>query len=161
MKIKSALGIIGALLCVVGLSLIIPAACSFYYGEINVAISLLICLATFFGVGISFHLILRNKEMEELSHREGIFTVGFGWLMVCLCGTLPYLLSGAIPSVPDAIFESFSGFTTTGASILSEIETMPKGILLWRCLTHWLGGIGIIVMFFFFFSFLGIRCMQV
>ena len=161
MRFKNALGIIGALLCVVGLSLIIPAACSFYYGETDVAISLLICLATFFGVGLSFHLILHNKEMEELTHREGVFTVGFGWLMVCLCGTLPYLLSGAITSVPDAMFESFSGFTTTGSTILAEIETMPKGILLWRCLTHWLGGIGIIVMFLAMLPFLGIRGMQV
>ena len=73
---------------------------------------------------------------------------------------IPYLLSGAIPSVTDAFFETISGFTTTGASILTEIESLPKGILFWRAMTHWIGGMGIIVLSVAILPLLGIGGMQ-
>lgn len=81
-----------------------------------------------------------------LTRKEAYITVSFSWLLISLAGTLPYILSGAIPSFTDAIFESVSGFTTTGSSILTDIEALPKSILFWRSLTHWIGGIGVIVL---------------
>ncbi|MEZ4683816.1 MAG: potassium transporter TrkG [Caldilineaceae bacterium] len=92
--------------------------------------------------------------------REGFAIVTFGWLGFSLFGCLPYLFSGTIPSFTDAFFETISGFTTTGATILTEIESLPHGILLWRSLTHWLGGMGIIVLSLAILPFLGVGGMQ-
>jgi len=83
-----------------------------------------------------------------------------GWLIAGLIATMPYLISGAIPDFTDAYFESMSGFTTTGASILQNIEAMPEGILLWRAQTQWLGGMGIIVLSIAILPFLGIGGME-
>ena len=86
---------------------------------------------------------LRNEE-RIFGNKEGYIIVTGIWLIFSLFGTLPFLLSGSITSFGDAFFESMSGFTTTGATILTNIESMPHGILFWRSLTQWLGGIGII-----------------
>lgn len=86
--------------------------------------------------------------------------VTLGWLIAGLIATMPYLISGAIPDFTDAYFESMSGFTTTGASILQNIEAMPEGILLWRAQTQWLGGMGIIVLSIAILPFLGIGGME-
>lgn len=161
MRFKGVFGILGMLFCAIGLSTIVPLVCAIYYGESRVAWSMLICLVLLFGTGSALTIFLNRKNIDELNHREGMFTVGAGWFMVCLCGSLPYLISGAVPSIPDAIFESFSGFTTTGATILSDVESLPKSILLWRALSHWLGGIGIIVMFLAMLPYLGIGGLQV
>jgi trk system potassium uptake protein TrkH len=93
-------------------------------------------------------LYTTHKEVHNvvIQRREAYLTVTSSWLILGLLGALPYLLSGAIPSPVNAIFESVSGFTTTGSSILIEIEVLPKSILFWRSLTHWIGGIGIIVL---------------
>ena len=89
---------------------------------------------------------LTRKVKKELSRRDGYIVVGFGWILMGLTGALPFVLSGAIPSIPSAIFETFSGYTTTGASILNDIEALPDGIMLWRSMTQWIGGMGIIVL---------------
>ena len=86
--------------------------------------------------------------------------VTFGWLFFSLFGSLPFLLSGAIPSFTDAFFETMSGFSTTGATILTDIEVLPMGILFWRSLTHWIGGMGIIVLSLAILPFLGVGGMQ-
>lgn len=88
--------------------------------------------------------------------REGYLIVALGWLSMVVAGTLPYLISGTIPHPIDAIFETVSGMTTTGASILTDIESMPKGILFWRSMTQWIGGMGIIVLTVALFPLLGI-----
>jgi trk system potassium uptake protein TrkH len=92
--------------------------------------------------------------------REGYAIVTFSWICMTIFGTLPYLISGTIPNVVHALFETMSGFTTTGATILSDIESLPEGILMWRSLTHWIGGMGIIVLAVAILPFLGIGGMQ-
>ena len=91
-------------------------------------------------------IIKSTKKQSELSLRDGFLVVGLGWLSMSLFGALPYFLSGSIGTFTDAFFESMSGFTTTGATILTDIEIMPKGLLFWRAFTHWIGGMGIIVL---------------
>ena len=110
-------------------------------------------------VGALLMFITRDHE-KELKKREGYIIVTFGWLFMSLSGMLPYLFSGSIPSVANAFFETISGYTTTGATILSEIETLPKGILFWRSMTHWIGGMGIIVLAIAILPLLGIGGMQ-
>jgi trk system potassium uptake protein len=97
---------------------------------------------------------------EDLNHREAFATVTLAWTAVAVVGTLPYLLSGAITAPADAFFESMSGFTTTGSTILEDIEAVTPGILLWRSLTQWLGGMGIIVLGVAILPYLGIGGMQ-
>ncbi|MGL5731495.1 MAG: TrkH family potassium uptake protein, partial [Bacteroidales bacterium] len=82
---------------------------------------------------------------KDLHRREGFFIVSFSWIALSLCGMLPFILSKSIPSVTDAFFETMSGFTTTGASILNDIDSLPHGILFWRSIIQWLGGMGVIV----------------
>ena len=87
----------------------------------------------------------RKLQRREFYAREGFITVGLVWIAVSLFGALPFTLSGAIPSYVDAFFETVSGFTTTGASILSNVEALPLGLLYWRSFTHFLGGMGVLV----------------
>jgi trk system potassium uptake protein TrkH len=113
-----------------------------------------------FGVGaILWYLFARNKK-PTIGKREGYLVVSLSWVIISLFGSLPYLISGAIPSFTDAFFETISGFTTTGASILSDIESLPKSILFWRAMTHWIGGMGIIVLTVAILPFLGVGGMQ-
>jgi len=97
---------------------------------------------------------------KELTVREGFAVVTFGWTVFALFGALPYLISGAIASPLDAVFETMSGFTTTGSTILTEIETLPQSLLFWRSLTHWMGGMGIIVLSLAILPMLGVGGMQ-
>lgn len=93
-----------------------------------------------------FHSVSRNADSNEFSHRDGYLTVTVSWVVFSLLGALPYIISGTIPSVINAFFESTSGFSTTGSSILTDVESLPNSILFWRSLTHWIGGIGIILL---------------
>ncbi|HBS88970.1 MAG: hypothetical protein A2W91_05955 [Bacteroidetes bacterium GWF2_38_335] len=88
----------------------------------------------------------RTYKVEKIYVRDAYLTVTLAWLFTAVAGALPYLFSGSIPSFTDAFFESSSGFTTTGSSILKDIEILPKSILFWRSMTHWVGGIGIVVL---------------
>ncbi len=105
-------------------------------------------------------LLTRGHKDYHLSHRDGVMIVSMSWIAAALVATLPYLLSGTIPNFTNAFFESMSGFTTTGASILTNIEKLPPAILLWRAQTQWLGGMGIIVLSIAILPFLGIGGMQ-
>ncbi|WP_338732867.1 TrkH family potassium uptake protein [Mangrovimonas cancribranchiae] len=109
------------------------------------------------GLLVMFKTKSHKKEMNK---REGYIVVGLGWVIMSLSGTLPYVFSGAIPSFTNAFFETMSGYTTTGASILNDIEAIPEGILFWRSLTHWIGGMGIIVLAIAVLPLLGIGGMQ-
>lgn len=100
---------------------------------------------TFFS-GLLFYVITKSKIQMKPSIRESFLVVTFSWVAISVFGTLPYLLSHSIPSFTNAIFESISGFTTTGSSILNDIESLPKSILFWRSETHWIGGMGIIAL---------------
>ena len=97
-------------------------------------------------IAILFYMVSRGKNLEHLTKREAYFSVSFAWLFLSVLGALPYVFSGQFASLTDAFFESVSGFTTTGSSILNDIEALPKSILFWRSMTHWIGGIGIIVL---------------
>lgn len=126
-----------ALLACVGIAL--------YYAENTMPFMLTAAISLSMG---SLFFLLTRKQDEDVTIRrkDAYLIVTLSWLFMSLIGCLPYLFSGAIPNVVDAAFESVSGFTTTGASILTDIEILPKSILFWRSLTHWIGGIGIIVL---------------
>ena len=109
------------------------------------------------GVMAMFYTRGHRKEVKK---KEGYLIVTFGWLIMSISGILPYVFSGSIPSLTDAFFETISGYTTTGSSILNDIEVLPEGILLWRSLTHWIGGMGIIVLAIAILPLLGIGGMQ-
>ncbi|MDA3882473.1 MAG: hypothetical protein PF481_04275 [Bacteroidales bacterium] len=101
------------------------------------------------ALSIGLILFFASRKVDannDIQKRDAYFTVTISWILLGLIGSLPYLFSGAIPSFTNAFFESVSGFTTTGSSILTDIESLPKSILFWRSLTHWIGGIGIIML---------------
>jgi trk system potassium uptake protein TrkH len=95
---------------------------------------------------IILRFISENADMDKVSNRDGYLAVTLSWIIFSVMGALPYIISGTIPSFINAFFESSSGFTTTGSSILTDVEIMPYSILFWRSFTHWVGGIGIIVL---------------
>lgn len=105
-------------------------------------------------------MVFTRRHKKEINKREGYIVVSFGWLIMALSGTLPYLFTESITTFTDAFFETMSGYTTTGASILNDIEAVPKGVLFWRSLTHWIGGMGIIVLAIAILPLLGIGGMQ-
>jgi trk system potassium uptake protein TrkH len=132
------------LLIVEGLFMLVSAGVSFLYHEhaaISFCYSALIAIVT----GVLVFTPLRNEE-RIFGHKEGYIIITGIWLIFSMFGTLPFLISGSITSFGNAFFETMSGFTTTGATILTNIESMPHGILFWRSLTQWLGGIGIILI---------------
>ncbi len=112
------------------------------------------------SLGLIIWIFFKTTDDPELRKRDGYLIVTFGWLAMSLTGSLPYVFSGAIPHYADAFFETISGYTTTGASILTDIESLPKGILFWRSLTQWIGGMGIIVLAVAILPILGIGGMQ-
>ncbi len=119
-------------------------------------LSFLITLAA----GLALFLPFVRTFQKNIGKREGYLVVSATWVLISLFGTLPYLLSGAIPRFTDAFFESISGFSTTGASILTDVEAVPQGLLFWRSITHWIGGMGIIVLSVAILPFLGAGGMQ-
>lgn len=149
--------ILGLLLVISGIGMLFALPFSSFDQDFwPIIISALITV----GTGLPLWLVLNKKAPRELKKRDGYLVVTFGWVIMSLFGTLPYLLSGSIPNFTDAFFETMSGFTTTGASILNDIESMPRGILLWRSLTQWIGGMGIIVLAVAILPILGIGGMQ-
>lgn len=109
--------------------------------------------------GLLITLIYR-KALTALTKREGFIIVTFSWIVISFFGAFPFFLSGDIPSYSNSFFETMSGFTTTGATILNDIEAMPKGLLFWRSMTHWIGGMGIIVLSLAILPFFGIGGMS-
>ncbi|MBE0653826.1 MAG: TrkH family potassium uptake protein [Bacteroidales bacterium] len=132
-------------LLIISAALILCASVALLYHEDANPFLLASGIAMLTGGG--FYLITSKRKGEYVQKKEAYLSVTLSWVLLGLFGSLPYLFSGSIPSFTDAIFESVSGFTTTGSSILADIESLPKAILFWRSLTHWIGGIGIIVLF--------------
>lgn len=158
MRWTIALHVTGLILLCVGLCMFLPLVCGWYYGDTSVApLFLSLCVTVLAGVFLMFSF-QRPKPMV-INHREGMVIVSLGWAACAFFGALPFALGG-FPTFTDAFFESVSGFTTTGASILTNIEALPKGLLFWRSLTHWLGGMGIIVLTIAILPFLGVGGMQ-
>lgn len=106
-------------------------------------------------------LCVLTRGPVSLSRKDGFAIVSFGWVCVGLVGALPYLLTGAIANPADALFETISGFTTTGSTILNDIEVLPRGIIFWRSLTQWLGGMGVLLLCVAILPFLGVGGMQI
>lgn len=133
---------IGRMLGVEGLLLLVPAFVSFLYGEQS-GIAFLLTAAILL---IIFLLAGRKKPKDtSIYGKEGLALVGIAWILWSLFGALPFFISGSIPDYLDAFFETVSGFTTTGSTILTDIEALPQGMLFWRALTHWIGGMGVLV----------------
>jgi trk system potassium uptake protein TrkH len=151
--------ILGNLLLIEGAVLAVPLGISLFLGERRAAIGFLVSM----GVTGLIGLYLSNvpAKSPRLKAREGICIVTIGWTIVSFFAAVPFLLSGAVPSFVDAFFEAVSGLTTTGASVLSRIEDLPKGILFWRSLLHWLGGMGILVLTLAILPTLGVVGFQV
>ncbi len=133
-----------------GMVLLIEAACmvpslvvSLIYGQ-NDTQAFLISILILLAVGLFLQRI--KPKTTDIYARDGFAIVSLAWIFLSLFGTMPFIISGSIPSFVDALFETTSGFSTTGASILTEVENLPKGILFWRSFTHWVGGMGVLVL---------------
>lgn len=161
MNRKVVFHIVGMNLTIVGLSMLIPAIWSFYYGTKDIYAILISFLITS-GVGLLLFFYYKPSRKEnEIRYKEGFAVVTFTWLLASIFGTLPFILSGDIVNFADALFESTSGFTTTGSTILEDIEALSPGVMFWRSLTHWLGGMGILVLFIAILSITGSGGLQV
>jgi trk system potassium uptake protein TrkH len=132
---------------------LIPA---FYFNELHSIRAYILSGIIVEVIGAGLYKFTRDVDSSTLLRREAIATVAFSWLAVGLLGAIPYVMDGAIPTYIDAFFETVSGFTTTGSTILPNIESLSKTSLFWRSLTHWLGGMGIIVLFIAIFPQLGV-----
>ncbi|CAM2065938.1 TrkH family potassium uptake protein [Sulfidibacter corallicola] len=159
MKIRLVLSLVGIISIFMGLSMLLSMFVSLAYEEERVA--MWIGVSSMIAIVAGAACFKQYKPREgELGLKEGFGIVGFSWLVASLVGSLPFMLSGSIPNFAMAFFESASGLTTTGSTILNEIESLPKGILFWRSFLHWLGGMGIIVLSVAILPYLGLGGMQ-
>jgi trk system potassium uptake protein TrkH len=150
--------VLGLLLVVEGVFMLLSAGVALLYGEYDLPyhlISAAVCIVLGGTTGFSL-----RKAPKDIGKREGYLIVALVWIVFSFFGLLPFWLSGAIPSYTDAFFETISGFTTTGSSILNDIEALPHGLLFWRSLIQWLGGMGIIVLSLAILPVLGVGGMQ-
>lgn len=151
------LHVVGWLVAVAGLAMLLPAAVSFAYGE-AAGWDLLAAGAASAAAGLLLARV--TGPAGEISIRDGFAIVTLGWIGVALVGTLPFLLTGSIGSFTGAFFETMSGLTTTGATVVEDIGALPRGVVLWRSQTQWMGGMGIIVLSVAILPLLGIGGMQ-
>ncbi|MBW2574651.1 MAG: TrkH family potassium uptake protein [Deltaproteobacteria bacterium] len=153
------LNIVGMLIFFLGICMIFPLFFGLYYKDQSV-----IPLAQSMGItiasGLSLIICFRGTKVQYISHREGMAIVAIGWTAIGLFGAFPFYLGAEFGTFVDAFFESVSGFTTTGSSILTNIEAVSKGLLFWRSFIQWLGGMGIIVLSVAILPFLGVGGMQ-
>lgn len=148
----------GLLLLCNGFFMILAAVVSGVYDD-GATLDITLAAIVTMLVGVLGMFYTRNHK-KQVKRKEGYIIVTFGWLVMSASGMLPYLFSGTIPDLTNAFFETISGYTTTGASVVDDIEALPEGILLWRSLTHWIGGMGIIVLAIAILPLLGIGGMQ-
>lgn len=146
MRIGRVIYLLGRVLVILGLSLLLPLACALIYREPDWT-AFALCAPLVAGAGMAMILLCRRHRRQTMRQRESFLFVTASWLVAGLVGAIPYLLAGSFGDLASALFESFSGFSTTGASAMTDIEIMPHGILFWRSLTHWLGGAGIVLLF--------------
>jgi trk system potassium uptake protein TrkH len=159
MRWRYILNIVGILNLFFGLTMVFPLLCGLFYNDTSV-MPLLESMAFTVGGGALFHLFFRGAKAEVITQREGMAIVAIAWTAIGLTGALPFYLGIENCSFVDAFFESVSGATTTGASILTDIESVSKGLLFWRSFIQWLGGMGIIVLSVAILPFLGVGGMQ-
>ncbi len=143
MNYSSIANVFGTLLIVTGCSMSLPAVCALIYGESDLA-PIVVSSLIIIGLGVPLKRIFRNNNTLHI--RDGLFIATFGWIIISAFSTLPFIIHGTIPSFTDAFFEMMSGYTTTGATILTDIEAVPHGLLFWRSQTHLLGGMGFLTL---------------
>lgn len=153
MNFRVVLYALGGVLRLLGLIMLVPLGVAYYYGESLTPFLVSILITTLTGF-----LLLSYKTEEEWMRKEGFAIVALSWLAAAVFGAIPFMLDGISPL--NAVFESMSGFTTTGSTILTDIESHPKGILFWRGMIQWLGGMGIIVLFIAILPKLGVAGRQ-
>jgi trk system potassium uptake protein TrkH len=161
MNVKLVVKLLAILIIIICAFMIIPAAMAAWFGE---RAALLAFVKTIVG-GVFFSaaayvLCSKKAHADSLRTRDSFVFVTLSWVLASAIGAMPFYLSGAIPSITDSYFETMSGFSTTGASILTDIEKLPHSILFWRALTHWLGGMGIVVLAVAILPFLGVGGLQ-
>ena len=143
MHFRSILHVLGLLLVVTGSSMFLPAICSLYYHETDL---LPITCTALIIIAIGLPLWRRYRKENDLNIKDSIFIAVFGWFVVSAVSGFPFMIHGSIPFFTDAFFEMMSGYTTTGATILTDIESVPHGLLFWRSETHLLGGMGFLTL---------------
>lgn len=144
MNRKMIFHMVGKIVILEAVLLLLPFAVAVFYGE-NCAVSILLSAAIALFIGIFFTVLFRPVD-KTIYAKEGFIITALAWIVLSLIGALPFFISGEIPSYIDAFFETVSGLTTTGASILTEVEKMSRGLLFWRSFTHWIGGMGVLVL---------------
>jgi len=169
MRIKTLLNILGALLAIIGITMLVPIFISISFGEIDrdlngFLLSALIC------VSIGLPVWVFTRQNRSLTNRDGFAIVTFSWIITAIAGALPFYFSGSIPNITDAFFEAMSGVTTTGATIIGNPSTLPHlpngieslshGILFWRSFLQWIGGMGIVVFYIAILPMLGVGGVQ-
>jgi trk system potassium uptake protein TrkH len=153
------LNLTGIVLLFSSLFMLVPVFVSFFLkGEDLSALG--VSFVSTFLAGLVLYFFTKSQKKIELKHRDGFAVVTISWLVMAFFGALPYMISDVAPTFTDAYFESMAGFTTTGASVLSNLEEIPSGILLWRSMTQWMGGMGIIVFSLAILPMLGAGGMQ-
>lgn len=143
MNLSIVVYILGWILICVSALMGLPLITSLIYMETDSAKAFLLTIAICIGIGII--LIGRKPKNRVFYLREGFVVTALSWIVISVVGSLPFIISGAIPDPISALFETVSGFTTTGASILEDVEALPKGMIFWRSFTHWIGGMGVLV----------------
>ena len=150
--------IIGNILMLESLLMIPALLVSLINNEQEIKIFLLTIVVTFF-VGL---ILSRRKDIKKnINAKEGLLIVAISWILISVFGALPLFLSKSVPTFADALFETVSGFTTTGATVIPDVEVLSKGILFWRSFTHWIGGMGILVFTLALLPALGIGGLQI
>lgn len=134
---------LGWVLKIEAISMAFPMVVAMIYKEQTTVTSFLISIFICFLTGLI--LSLKHPRNKSMYAKEGFVTVAFSWIAMSMFGSLPFIINGSIPSFIDAFFETVSGFTTTGASILTDVGVLSKGLIMWRSLTHWIGGMGVLV----------------
>lgn len=153
--------VVGLLITIISLTMSAPLIIAAIELERDAMMAFLGSIVAGLVVG-AVAIVAGRTPLESFHRREGLLVVGLAWIVCALVGCLPYIFSGVIPSFVDAYFETMSGFTTTGASVLRDVEflesgePMPRSILFWRCMTNWLGGVGIVVLFVALLPALGV-----
>ena len=143
MKKRLVFGIVGKFMLIEAVLLLLPALVAIIYQEYDHLICFLITAAISLSIGILLNL--QNSKTSELYAKEGLMIIGLVWIGWSLIGALPFYISGEIPNYIDAFFETVSGFTTTGSSILSDVEALSYSMHFWRAFTHWIGGMGVLI----------------
>lgn len=135
--------VLGAVCCVEGAFMILPLITALCYSEFSIAMVYLLCGAACLLLGTC--MIISSGNNRKIRGKEGMIAVALSWIVLSALGAVPFFISGEIPSYVDAFFETVSGFTTTGSTILEDVGAMSYGSRMWRSFTHWIGGMGVLV----------------